>query len=107
MTMANHSVSKRDKLVNFNVVSALHCLLNFVHCNQCNTVPVANGLCIKLKRIAFLAIASMSELSLIFLATVSAVGERASLFKSSCTRRHDVLVHFEDYPQILSGFICK
>ena len=82
MTMANHSVSKRDKRV------------NFVHCNQYNTVPVANGLCIKLKRIAFLAIASMGELSLIFVAAVSAVGERASAFKSPCTKRRNALVHF-------------
>ena len=83
MTMANHSVSKRNKRV------------NFVHCNQYNTVPVTNGLCIKLKRIAFLAaIASIGELSLIFLVTVSAVGERASLFKSPCLRRRDTLVHF-------------
>ena len=84
MTMANHSVSNRDKRHG----------VNFVHCNQYKTVPVINGLCIKLKRIAFLAIASIGELSLIFLVTVSAVGERASLFKSPCLRRRDTLVHF-------------
>lgn len=45
---------------------------------------------LKKKRIAFFAIVSVGKLSLIFLATVSAVGERARAFKSPCARRRDI-----------------